>query len=100
MIEITLGMIQQSIRAAGRVHPDCFNLAVRGLSCAEVEMHVATRHVGWKHLFDLQLQAQAWALRRSPIPQANRTTTLIDAVIPTLPPYNIFNSQVVSAYRF
>jgi hypothetical protein len=63
-------------------------------------MHVATRHVGWKHLFDLQLQAQAQALRCSPISQANRTTTLIDALIPTLPPYNIFNSQVVSAYRF
>ncbi|KAM0835645.1 hypothetical protein ACQ4PT_062814 [Festuca glaucescens] len=94
MIEITLGMIQQSIRAGGRVHPDCFNLAVRGLSCAEVERHVRSKHLGWKHLFDLQLQAQAQALRRSPISQVNRTTTLIDAMIPTLPPYNIFDSEV------
>ncbi|KAM0909006.1 hypothetical protein ACQ4PT_015072 [Festuca glaucescens] len=94
MIEITLGMIQQSIRAGGRVHPDCFNLAVRGLSCAEVERHVGSKHLGWKHLFDLQLQAQAQALRHSPISQVNRTTTLIDDVIPTLPPYNIFDSEV------
>ncbi|KAM0869192.1 hypothetical protein ACQ4PT_040844 [Festuca glaucescens] len=94
MIEITLGMIQQSILAGGRVHPDCFNLAVHGLSCAEVERHVGSKHLGWKHLFDLQLQAQAQALRRSPISQVNRTTTLIDAVIPTLPPYNIFDSEV------
>jgi len=91
-------MIQQSIRPAGRVHPDCFNLAVRGLVCTEVDRHAGTDHLGWKHLFDLQLQAQAQALRRSPIPQASRTMTIIDAVCPTFPPYNIWNSKVVSAY--
>lgn len=100
MIEISVGMIQQAIRGAGQVNPDCFNLIVRGLICAEVERYAGTRYAGWKHLFDLQLQAQARVLRRSPMSQANRTETLINTVLPTTPPYNTWNSQVVSECQF
>ncbi|KAM0909005.1 hypothetical protein ACQ4PT_015072 [Festuca glaucescens] len=68
--------------------------------CAKVQWKGQVKESAHGHsylqciLLDENLQAQAQALRHSPISQVNRTTTLIDDVIPTLPPYNIFDSEV------